>query len=266
MAERARHPLDDLTLAVRPRHLAEVHDLALLLVRHHAGPMALLSVVGVLPWALLDAWILSAVENPAGACWLLAVLAFAQAPLAVAPITCYLGQAMFSRQPRWTTALATAWSTAPKLLLVAFWRALTAAVPLLMPWSYGHLQEVLCLERQGLGSGWKRAVALTRVGHSREILHLLLAALTVVVAVVTVAETGDSLVGMIRHGDVWADPSWESLLPGAAVLPTVGLWLAMPYLAVVRFANYLDLRTRHEGWDLELDLRRAAGRLSRGGA
>ncbi len=39
-------------------------------------------------------------------------------------------------------------------------------------------------------------------------------------------------------------------------------WLVAIYLNVVRFLRYLDLRIRHEGWEVELRLRAEAGRMA----
>ena len=257
--------LDHITVVARPRNLGEVHDLAALLVRRHAGPLLVLGTVGLAPWVVLDALLLSLVPRPGLAAWLLAVLAFAQAPLAVAPITCFLGQAMFSPRPRIRDAWGPALRALPALALVGLWRAVCALTLIGLPWSLGHLTEVLCLERQGFMATWQRARALTHVGHAREVLHLLTAAVTVVIAIWVVTGTVQAFDGLLRRGDLWHDGDFEEWLPGHAVLPTIGLWLGLAYLGVVRFVNYLDLRTRHEGWDVELDLRRAAGRLPGGG-
>ena len=40
----------------------------------------------------------------------------------------------------------------------------------------------------------------------------------------------------------------------------VTMWIVAGYLSVVRFLNYLDLRIRHEGWEVELRLRAEASR------
>jgi len=40
------------------------------------------------------------------------------------------------------------------------------------------------------------------------------------------------------------------------------LWLVVVFLAVVRFLSYLDLRIRHEGWEVELLMRAEALRLA----
>lgn len=40
------------------------------------------------------------------------------------------------------------------------------------------------------------------------------------------------------------------------------LWLVVAFLAVVRFLSYLDLRIRHEGWEVELLMRAESQRLA----
>jgi hypothetical protein len=40
------------------------------------------------------------------------------------------------------------------------------------------------------------------------------------------------------------------------------LWLVVAYLSVVRFLSYLDLRIRHEGWEVELLMRAEALRMA----
>ena len=253
--------LEDMTVVARPRSLGEVHDLAVLILRRHLGPVLLLGLVGIAPWAALDWWIAGLAGKPQGGCWMLAVLAAAQAPLALAPVTAYLGQAMFTRTPRLGEALRTALAVSPRLLLMGLWRGFCAVTVILFPWAGGSVSEVVCLERQGLAASWKRAHALVRVARDRELLHLLAGAATLVLAVWVLTGTVQALGGILRYGALWAESDFTDWLPGQALLPTIGFWLGMLYLAVVRFCGYIDLRTRHEGWDLELDLRRAAARL-----
>jgi hypothetical protein len=40
------------------------------------------------------------------------------------------------------------------------------------------------------------------------------------------------------------------------------LWLVVMFLAVVRFLSYLDLRIKHEGWEVELLMKAEALRLA----
>jgi len=39
------------------------------------------------------------------------------------------------------------------------------------------------------------------------------------------------------------------------------LWLIVAFMSMVRFLSYLDLRIRHEGWEVELLMRAEALRL-----
>jgi hypothetical protein len=53
--------------------------------------------------------------------------------------------------------------------------------------------------------------------------------------------------------------------PGSFMLTCcfpLSLWLVACYFTVVRFLNYLDLRIRHEGWEVELRLRAEAARIT----
>jgi hypothetical protein len=52
--------------------------------------------------------------------------------------------------------------------------------------------------------------------------------------------------------------------PGPVMLVTVyplSLWIVAGFMTVVRFLSYLDLRIRHEGWEVELLLRAEASRI-----
>jgi len=48
-----------------------------------------------------------------------------------------------------------------------------------------------------------------------------------------------------------ADAPEPLLTTGGGLLPLVGFWLFVPYLATARFFVYLDMRTRAEGWDIQ---------------
>ena len=52
-------------------------------------------------------------------------------------------------------------------------------------------------------------------------------------------------------------------VPGPTMLRylyPLAMWVVAGYLSVVRFLFYLDLRIRHEGWEVELRLRAEAAR------
>jgi hypothetical protein len=253
--------LEDMTIAARPRTVAEVHDLAIAVIRRHAVPVAVVAVVGMAPCMALACAATWFIDEPGLACWLHLVLAFTIAPLATAPLTAYLGAAMFGPAPRVRAAWAPAGRTVPVLVIGALWRLICAAVVVGVPWTRGHLAEVAVLERLGVRRSWVRAGALDRADDGVRFLHLGLGAGVVAGAAWCLVGTLGGAEALFRRGVLWADSPVEVWLPGHAVVPTVALWIAMAYLAVVRFCAYIDLRTRAEGWDLALDLRQAGTRI-----
>jgi len=62
----------------------------------------------------------------------------------------------------------------------------------------------------------------------------------------------------LEEGDVASNLDWFKL---QVVYPAC-LWLVVIFLAVIRFLSYLDLRIRHEGWEVELLMRAEALRLN----
>ena len=42
----------------------------------------------------------------------------------------------------------------------------------------------------------------------------------------------------------------------------LSMWITAGFLTVVRFLAYLDLRIRHEGWEVELRMRAEGSRLT----
>lgn len=271
--------LEELSVAVRERTLPELFDLAVQMCRRHALNLALLAIAGAAPCAALDWLLLSGAPDDT---WLplvwLVVLLVAQAPLATAPITAYLGEAMFNHRPTVRGALAAAGRRWWPLLVLALMRGLAPALAVLLFSEVGdgapglvllvllmfypaHAVEVVLLERQPLRSSLYRANQLMSSWRSEAVSHLMVATVVVVAGCLVSAHAGAQLINLlfwkwIEGGDwqLWFHPGLSLL---AGLLP----WPFIAYLAVVRFLAYIDLRTRREGWEIELDLRRAGRRL-----
>lgn len=271
--------LDHLTLAVRERTLGELCDLALLLVRRHLRDLSMLAAIGAAPWIILNVVLMQVLPDRdwLGLAWLV-VFMLLQAPLATAPITAYLGEAMFAHQVQPRQALAACRAVAGPLLLMATLRAMLIAVPVLLFSAMGdglpgllllfllmffpmHWGEVLLLERQPLRSGFKRANQLMAAWRSEAVTHLIVSGLLIVGGVimltVAVSEVANLLVWRLIEYDEW----WSWFRPQESLLPLLLPWPFIAYLAVVRFLAYIDVRTRREGWEVELDLRRAGRRI-----
>jgi hypothetical protein len=264
--------LDAATVALRQRTTVEILDLALLVCRRHWLAIPFLTVAGALPWALLDAWILSGGrrgdEDAAWVAWFpFLLLVAAQVPLATAPLTAFLGQALFDRRPSAGRALATAGKRIPVLLGAGVLRGVFAVIPpVLLAWP-SHLVEALVLEGQGFAGAWRRAGALRGADTRAGPVLLLLAIPVLMGAVVLVVGTLEAVLGILMHADPWQVEQWTSMAdPGASPAVQVAVWAAVGFLGVVRFFAYIDLRTRAEGWAIDLDLRRAAARLDAGSA
>ena len=255
--------LDLMTIAVRRRTLAELYDLALLVLRRHLLPLATLAVLGALPWVLLDAWLLSGMSEPAMAWYLLTILAVAQAPLATGAITAYLGEAMFNPRPSVRLALSTAAKRWGFLVQIGLMYGVLACLPVLLFLAPPHAVAVAVLENQSGSAAWKRAHALRIAWATAWPTHLMMAAGVVVATLVMLVGTLNALAQVLTSAK--AMPDWEDLLPrldpGQSVLPIAAFFAALAYLSVVHFLAYLDLRTDREGWDIDLALRRVADRL-----
>ena len=257
--------LDRMTIAVRRRTLPELYDLGLLVVRRHFARLALLAVLGAAPWIALDAWLLRGLPGQGWTWYWLLLMAAVQAPLATAPITAFLGEAMFEPQPSARRALIASFSRWWWLLVLGLWYGLLALIPFALVLAPPHAVAVLLLEDQRGRAAWSRAGALRAAWTGSWTVHLLLAAGLVVAALWLGIGTLEAFGQLLGSARVMPDPDelMPELDPSRSWLPAAALFATLAYLAVVHFLAYLDLRTDREGWDVDLALRRAASRQER---
>lgn len=263
-------------VVIRERGFGDILDLALLLVREHSWQLLAAALAGILPFYLLNAWLLRGLvtdEVPSfdqvwGYLYWSVTLAVLETPLATAPPTLYLGQAMFLEKPSPKRMLRDLRSACGQLLLfqLVLRGMLTAVCPLFwllhfIGWPY--LNEVILLERNPLVapgkdklSTWARSKALHKSLRTEVMGRWLLSCVA---------------------GSLLAAAVWGSLVvlhyvfanfrePGAylyTVYFQLAMWATISYFSVVRFLSYLDLRIRTEGWEVELAMRVEAARLAR---
>lgn len=55
---------------------------------------------------------------------------------------------------------------------------------------------------------------------------------------------------------------WTQTRPLIYVGLPLAMWMTAWFLAIVRYLNYLDVRIRHEGWEVQLRMRAEGGRLA----
>jgi hypothetical protein len=267
--------LDKTRIAIRERSFIDILDLALAVMREHAGPLTLALLAGAVPVALFNHWflddlLLSGSFDPDDVGWYFFVLALLicwEVPLATAPITLYLGQALFLDKPSAGKAVKDFFASLPQMILfqvllrgALVWFVITIPA-LYVGWPY--LSEIILLER----NPWRKKSPLgtSTFGrssnmHSRnrgELFNRWLGSLLLGALLVFVFWRSLWYLVRIVSGEI------EDVNTQFTIWLQVALWLVIGYFAIVRFLSYLDLRIRTEGWEVELLLRAEAARLVR---
>ena len=272
--------LDKTRIAVRERSYLDILDLALHVVWSYLAPLAIASAAGVAPMIALNYWLLGDMvvwseeygsdpefwSSATAYVLLQAMLIYVQMPLATAPASLLLGQAMFLESPGgWQIARDWLRSLPQLLLCQVLLRGLflllvvTAIIPF-VAWPY--LNEIILLERNRL---FRRDPSSTTTFRRSSYLHsnntgdLFGRWLTSLLIGLPLAAAMFFSVGSIRSilvGD------WRPDLTLLIDFP-IAAWTMVSFFTVVRFLAYLDLRIRNEGWEVELTMRAEAARLTR---
>ena len=260
--------LDETRVVIRYRTKADVLDLAVKMLRVYAGPIFRWLILGVVPMFLLNTWLLADFRLydyvwgfPLSYMLLTTLLVFLEMPLATAPLTLFLGQAVFLPQPDRGALFRDLRGSLGQLLYYQV---------LLRPFSvfYPFLNEVILLERnplRGKATGKKTTGARTRELHRDESTDLI------------VNGALHFFLGLVLFGAVWWSLAlarvlffgdWD-LVTGVSVDRPMYttyyhllLWTIVGFTTVLRFLSYLNLRIRREGWDVELQVRAERARLS----
>ncbi len=294
--------LDRTQITIRERGLLDILDLGLRVMWVYVGPLLAAVALGIGPLLLLNAWLLAdAIPDPDQfdtndwygqqeyvdaitryAFCLLLLFAW-QIPLATAPLTLYLGTAVFEDKPSFPGLWKTYWEMFPqfffsRVVLRALW--LLPAFLILLSDTTGmyvlgmfllplpflirpYASEVILLERNPMRSARPETVTTTRRNRmlhaqsgsdlfGRWALVFLACVVWVYALWFAVEYMLKTLTGQEPHD--WTNYGW--------ILPCV-MWFVVVYAAVVRFLSYLDLRIRREGWEVELRLRAEGNRLAR---
>lgn len=272
-------------IPIRPRSFTSLLDLSLhVFVRHGAAILAL-SLVGFLPFLLLDGYIGwrtyagDRFDDPLEVLWILPVLVYLQAPLATAPVTVFLGRVMFLQPVTWWALMQEPLARLGTLLLVhgicrttAFSTALAwmaaggddptdtfvllsmiALVALILRGMRPFVNELILLERAPLRrSPPSRSESLSRRNSSFHANNSgIIAGRSVASALATLIVSYSLHTGILSLLGLVVDLS--ALHPFYFLLLTSAtLWFVATLFVVVRFLNYLDIRIRNEGWDVQI--------------
>jgi hypothetical protein len=270
--------IDRLQIAVRPRGVLECLDLALVVCGRRPLGVAVAAAIGVLPMILLNRAVFAGAPEDDESVLALAVALTLEMPWATAPLTLFLGQAVFSERftaASWRECLrAFAGAIWPLLLFQGFFRGgslvMCFAAPFFFPAAY-YLGPVILLERGRTGAIAGRCLQLTRAALGQIMLLSVIDAALLGCGWLAGVVFLESFTVLWRGGTLWDvaqavfDPYGEAGDVATAAVRAVvswpsqlAFWNAACLVAVFRFFTYLDTRIRHEGWDVELKFRAPA--------
>jgi hypothetical protein len=279
---------DKTRIAVRERSYIDLLDLALRVSRVYAWPLLLAFAAGIVPMMLLNGWLLAdfaerdfafgfQVSFPIEYVLLMVLLIFLEVPLATAPATLYLGQAVFTERPNAREIARQFRQAIPQLLLYrVLFRILFAGAPYLnevillesnplrkknSPRGESTLSRSRVLHRDASTDTVARAFAVLMVGGTlfASIWLSIFFLRGVLLGLWGVLDFYQGLAFALQNGRL----NWEFFRPMCILLFPLALWTVVGYFAVVRFLSYLDLRIRREGWEVELVMRAERARLAR---
>jgi hypothetical protein len=254
-------------VVLRPRSLADVVDLALpfcVAGKRALGATTLLvlgPVAALLALLRLRAhWGWPALWLVVGGAWLLLEGAFTvvlgdllfRAPRDVAPRA--LVRRFFSKRGTLLVAVVA------RLFVLAA-SSLLVVLPFLQAPATQFVGEALLLENATFPKAWARSRALAR--HRGSFCFGLWAATLLLPALGAVVGDliGNSVVGFVLQ---LGFPLGELFTDGGSGFAVAGALLAVPLAAAVRFLGYIDLRTRKEGWDIQLRFMRLVAEQATG--
>lgn len=249
-------------VVLRRRGPLEVFDLSLRFFQAHAATFARLFAVTVLPWAPVAALL----------CWwtdgapALALIPLVAAPALQAPATVLAGRLLFAERVRVRDVLAEVVRrpAATATVVGSWWLPWLLGCGVLawlpaMRWCWAT--EVALLEEAPPGRVGTRSARLAR-------LHIGVAASAVFgwYALTAWGAVAGEALGQAVTGTLLqlGEPFGNALDGRVTPFLLLGMFLAQPAYGVARLLLYLDVRTRAEGWDLQVALR-ALGIAARGG-
>jgi hypothetical protein len=236
-------------VVLRQRSLADSLDLAPPFCLANKRPLGVLALIILGPIAALLGYLRIARHWSWGAVWFwCAVLSL----LVEGAFTIALGELLFKppADVRVRTFLARFFRRFPALLLAAVARVvMIGATLLIMAPTTIFVPEAQLLEGATFGKALarSRALARNRVGFC----------MGVWLAAVFLPAVGAASMDLLCNAVTsfvlqLGNPTGELFSEGGSGFAVAGALLAVPLVAAVRFLGYVDLRTRKEGWDIQL--------------
>ncbi len=260
---------DHLRIAVRPRGILECLDLASLFCVRRGVGIAIAVLLGVAPIAWLNVALLGPViARDTFVRWPFWLAL--ETPWAMAPLTLFLGRAMFAERLNTADWRGLAAGFVSALLPLLLYQTLLRGISLLFVVTFPLLlialffvDPVILLEQGPTSGVWRRSLSLVRGNLERVMLAVVIDTTILVVGWVLGTAALDQLASL------WAGRPMPNVFDapeadfgiGRAVFTwhgQIAFWIVTALITVFRFITYLDTRIRNEGWDVELKLRSPA--------
>lgn len=243
------------SVVLRVRSVLEILDLAILFCVRHVRLYAKLAAWTLLP-VFLGCLALRYLRHSSW--WVVWAVAFGAGLVLQGVFTVAASRVLFEPGVRARTVQAQFWRRSPVYLVgvVLHVAVLAVAAAVILPFSslLGRLafgREMMLLERSGPLAAVERGDRLARrqIGSAVGLWFAVHAGL--VTAVILGELVGDAVLGTVMQlgrpfGSMWTD--------GGSPWALGAYLLMLPYLASARFLKYIDIRTRNEGWDVQLKL------------
>lgn len=246
--------LAEARIALRPRSMGETLDLALRWQATVGGGLYVrLWCLTMLP-AALGCYALVAVADAGW--WWAWLAAIALATVLQGVFTVAASRLMFEGEVGTLSVLGQFGRRLPvylvSLILTRLYLAAAGLIVILAPWAWAHgafVHEAVLLEGQGSFAAVKRSGGFAAGQYGTVITMLLAFGVAVFGFVAGGDQVGyavfDFLLQLGRpFGTLWED--------GGSLMALLGFFASVPYTASVRFLQYIDARTRRDGWDIQL--------------
>ena len=236
-------------VVLRQRSLADSLDLALPFCLANKRPLGVLALVILGPIAALLGYLRIARHWPWVGLWF---LCGGLSLLVEGAFTVALGELLFKppAETRVRTFVGRFVRRLPALLVAAFVRGLMVLCTLLiMAPTTIFVTEATLLEGAPFGRALtrSRALARNRIGFCMGV--WLAAVLLPALGATSMDLLGNALTSIVLQ---LGTPTGELFSDGGSGFAVFGALLAVPLVAAARFLGYVDLRTRKEGWDIQL--------------
>jgi hypothetical protein len=243
--------LRDARVVLRERRLLDVLDLSIRFLVSHAAPYAALAAIVLVPCGVLS--LVIAVHSGWALGWFVAIVL---ATFAEIPFTVLGSRLVFTPEISLETVLTLSLKKTPRVLIARFLQAfsiLAGLTIMLLPgvWvavTTVFLTEIIVLEEATVGAAFSRAQRMlnSRFGDA------LMVALLISGLHAGAVWLGDRALATVFVDLFQITPPPKLGEPGGGVLGLCAYWLFVPYAATARLFAYLDLRTRSEGWDVQV--------------